>query len=105
MEESIKTLVQNGMTYAIRAYTYTHQDKVDAKIAVMYIQIAINHISKAEALYYSCYDKSVHNDVDIVFDKFKLFSAEFLKSHQGAGMTYSELKDAFDNSIFAFDSI
>jgi len=96
---------------AKQAHDYAFSDKIHQyQASLSYLNLAMSYISAAEALYYSRFDVLEHNDIEVVFQKFRAFANELLTnyatdhSHQWTDIEFERLKDSFDDSVLNFNN-
>lgn len=105
--DSLRALIKRAMFYVQYSYKYILDDNVDDNIAIAYLNIASSKMSAAESLYYSRFDELSQTNSKALFHLFDVYANELLDavvkkhSHRWTGIGYDNLKECFDNSVFA----
>lgn len=88
----------------------TYITSVDDSAAVAYLNIAASKFAAAESLYYARIDVLERGEAVEIFRLFDVYMHEFLSnyrtghSRQWNDIEFNRLKEAFDDSAFAFEN-
>lgn len=108
--ENFKTLVRRAMLYAEHSHEFIFDESVEDSAAVAYLNIAASKFAAAESLYYARIDVLERGEAEEIFRLFDVYMHEFLSnyrtdhSHQWSDIEFNQLKEAFDDSAFAFEN-